>query len=139
MDIHTKFNIGDKVYLVNSHGTKDIKDKPFYIMQEIFHDKKGKEQFTITGITVHVNSYNYTIDYDFENWKENFIPNEINIYYNKDMAIKNCNQENLKRCKSFYNIFKNYQIINGLSPEEDKQYQQEIKRLEREVAKDEQR
>lgn len=30
MDIHTKFNIGDKVYLVNSHGTKDIKDKPFY-------------------------------------------------------------------------------------------------------------
>lgn len=29
MEIHTKFNIGDKVYLVNPHGTSNT-DKPFY-------------------------------------------------------------------------------------------------------------
>ena len=131
MDIHTKFNVGDKVYILYSCGTGGS-DKPFYTQRILFHDKNGKEQFIIEGARVQegVSGRAYhNVCYDMKDWHEIFLPDERSIFYSKEEAIKKCHKDNLESCRSFYHLDDMISNIKR-SDEENQKYINEIHRLE---------
>ena len=126
MYLHTKFNIGDKVFLTHSHCQRN----PVYIKTELFKDKDGKEEFEVESVKILAGEKYCIITYTLRDFHEIFLPDEHIMFGTKEEALAECNKRSLKSCKGFENLEKVFTHERKRTELENQAYKDEVERLQ---------
>lgn len=126
MELHSKFNIGDKVYLLYAHGQRN----PIYVKTELFKDKNKKEEFEIESVRIEAGKNYCNINYRFKDFYEMFIPSEYNMFSTKNEALVECKNRNIKSLVGYRDLEKIFTHERKRTKKENEAYEQELKTLE---------